>query len=73
MRCLSPSLRGGMTLDKCAANTNTGLLRDATGDPITLHAREVVPVFNLIVLTEPVSLQIGKPVSPERIALSVAK
>jgi hypothetical protein len=73
MRCLSPSLRGGMTLDKCAANTNTGLLRDATGDPITLHAREVVPVFNLVVLTEPVSLQIGKPVSPERIALSVAK
>jgi len=74
MRCLSASLRGGITLDKCAASTDAGLLRDGAGDPIPLHAREVVPgPDKMVVLTEPVSVQIGKPVSPERIALSGAK
>lgn len=74
MRCLSASLRGGITLDKCAASTDAGLLRDSAGDPIALHAREVVPgPGKMVVLTEPVSVQIGKPVSPERIALSGGK
>jgi hypothetical protein len=73
MRCLSAPLRGGITLDKCAGSTNAGLLRDGANDPIALHAREMVPVLNLVVLTEPVSVQIGKPVSPERIALSGVK
>lgn len=74
MRCLSASLLGGMTLDQCAASTNAGLLRDGAGDPVVLHARNVVPgPDKMVVLTEPVSVQIGKPVSPERIALSGAK
>ncbi|WP_312551639.1 hypothetical protein [Massilia sp.] len=74
MRCLSAYLRGGITLDKCAANTNAGLLRDGAGDPIVLYAYELVPGRDkMVVLTEPVSVQIGKPVSPERIALSGVK
>lgn len=74
MRCLSAALRGGLTLDKCVADTDAGLLRDGAGDPVVLRARELVPGRDkMVVLTEPVSVQIGKPVSPERIALSGAK
>jgi hypothetical protein len=74
VRCLSASLLGGITLDKCAASTDAGLLRNGAGEPVVLHAREVVPgPDKMVVLTEPVSVQIGKPVSPERIALSGAK
>lgn len=74
VRCLSASLLGGITLDKCAASTDAGLLRDGAGEPVVLHAREVVPgPDKMVVLTEPVNVQIGKPVSPERIALSGAK
>lgn len=74
MRCLPPTLLGGLTLDKCVANTEAGLLRDGAGDPLVLDARELVPGREkMIVLTEPVSVQIGKPVSPERIALTGAK
>ena len=74
MRCLPPTLLGGLTLDKCVADTEAGLLRDGAGDPLVLHAREVVPGRDkMVLLTEPVSVQIGKPVSPERIALTGAK
>jgi hypothetical protein len=74
VRCLSAPLLGGITLDKCAANTDAGLLRDGAGDPVVLHARELVPgPDKMVVLTEPVNVQIGKPVSSERIVLSGAK
>jgi len=74
MRCLSAALLGGLTLDKCVADTDSGLLRDGAGDPVVLRARELVPgPDKMVVLTEPVSVQIGKPVSEGRIALSGAK
>lgn len=73
MRCLSTALRDGLTMDRCAADTASGLLLDGHGNPIVLHAREVVPVTKMVMLTDSVSVQIGKPVSPERIALSGVK
>jgi len=74
VRCLPATLLGGLTLDKCVADTKAGLLRDGAGDPLVLHARELVPGRDkMVVLTKPVSVQIGKPVSPERIALTGAK
>jgi len=74
MRCFLATLLGGLTLDKCVADTEAGLLRDGAGDPLVLHTRELVPGRDkIVVLTEPVSVQIGKPVSPERIALTGEK
>lgn len=73
MRCAPASLRTDIALDECVVDTGTGVLRDGLRYPIVLHARGIVPVTNTVVLTEPVKVQIGKPVPQERIALSGAK
>lgn len=73
VRCVPAALLNAQVMDRCAADTNAGLLRDGANDPIVLHAREVVPVADMVVRTEPVVVQIGKPVPQERIALSGAK
>ena len=74
MRCLPATLLGGLTLENCAVDTKAGLRRDGAGDPLVLHAREFVPGRDkMVVLTEPVSVRIGKPVSLERMALTGAK
>jgi hypothetical protein len=73
MRCAPAALRTDIALDECVADTGTGVLLDGLRYPIVLHARGVVPVTNTVVLTEPVKVQIGKPVPQERIALSGAK
>lgn len=73
MRCGSADLRTDIAQDVCAADAGTDVLRDGVRYPIILYSRGVVPVRKMVVVTEPVSVQIGKPVSPERIALSGAK
>ncbi|QNA90000.1 hypothetical protein G4G28_18550 [Massilia sp. Dwa41.01b] len=73
VRCVPAALLNAQVMDRCAADTNAGLLRDGANDPIVLHARDVIPVFDMVVRTEPVSVQVGKPVPQERIVLSKAK
>lgn len=73
VRCVPAALLNAQVMDRCAADTNAGLLRDGANDPIVLHARDVIPVFDMVVRTEPVVVQIGKPVPQQRIALSGAK
>jgi hypothetical protein len=66
-------MRTESTPETCAADTGAGVLFDGLGYPILLYARSVVPVRNIMLVIEPVSVQIGKPVPQERIALSGAK
>jgi hypothetical protein len=73
VRCLPAAMRTESTPETCAADTGADVLFDGLGYPILLHARWVVPVRNMIVVIDPVSVQIGKPVPPERIALSGAR
>ena len=73
VRCLPAAMRTESTAETCAADTGSGVLFDGLGYPILLHARSVVPVRNIMLVIEPVSVQIGKPVPEERIALSGAK
>ena len=73
MRCGHAALRTDIAQEVCAADAGADVLLDGLRYPIILYSRGVVPVRNMVVVTEPVSVQIGKPVSPERIALSGAK
>ena len=73
MRCGPAALRTDIAQEVCAADAGAGLLLDGLRYPIVLYSRGIVPVRNMVVVTEPVSVQIGKPVSPDRIELSRAR
>jgi hypothetical protein len=73
MRCAPVTFGTDIPLETCAADAGAGVLLDGLRYPIILHARGTVPVRNMVVVTDPVSVQIGKPVPQERIALSGAK
>jgi len=73
MRCAPVTTSTDIALETCVADAGAGVLLDGLRYPIILHARGIVPVMNMVVVTDPVSVQIGKPVPEERIALSGAK
>lgn len=74
MRCMSAALDSSAMQGGCAADAGPGVLLDGEGEPIILRGRATYPErANMVVLTEPVTVQIGKPVSQQRIALSEAK
>ena len=74
MRCIPVGGVIGPGQAMCAADAGTGVLVDGFGDPILLYVRQTIPVYtNTTFLTKPVSVQIGKPVSQQRISLSKVK
>lgn len=73
MRCAPPaaSLGPGVMQDVCVPDAGRDILVDGVGEPIVVHARStLLEQGNNILLTEPVSIQVGKPVSLARFALS---
>lgn len=76
LRCApsSATLGAGAMQNLCALDVASGVPLDGQGAPVIVHARStLLERGNIILLTEPVSVQIGKPISAQRLMLSGAK
>lgn len=76
MRCApSPATLGpGVMQDLCVPDVTSGTPLDGRGDPVVVHARAtLLGRGDVVLLTEPVIIQTGKPVSQARLALSKAQ
>lgn len=64
----------GVAQDLCIPDVAAGVPLDGHGEPVLVHARStLLQKADIVLLTEPVSVQIGKPVSQARLALPGAK
>lgn len=74
MRCIPAALDTTLMKDMCAADAGPGVLLDGEAEPVVLRGHATYAErANLVMITEPVTVQIGKPVDQQRIALSGVK
>lgn len=76
LRCApsnSPFLSDVMQ-DLCILDLPSGTVTDAEGKPIVVHLRsKLLDKAGMVLLTEPVSVQIGKPVDERRLAITPSR
>lgn len=76
MRCapVNATLGPAVMQDMCILDTAAGVPLDGRGDVVTVHARStLLERSGIVLLTEPVNVQLGKPVSQQRLALAGAR
>lgn len=76
LRCVPANANplGSFTQNLCAPESNAAIALDGRGEPIVVSARAVVAgQEKMVSLTEPVSVQIGKPVAATAMTLSADK
>jgi hypothetical protein len=74
MRCVAPDAPLGEGMhDMCVLDVASGPPLDGQGESVIVHARStLLERANIVLLTEPVTVQVGKPVDARRLALSVS-